>query len=112
MSCQPITRHFNKRAKQRAGLNKKTIKTFYTKANICGLRIDDFESRPLFFNYLKSITKPKYHVIIYNRYILICSNDGDVGITLLNLPKEFYSTVNSIRKMKKEDIPKSKKKIN
>ncbi len=111
MNTKPVTKHFNKRARQRAGLNKKSIVNFYNKANICGLRLHDFKSRPLFFNYLMSITKPKYHIIVYNRYILICADEGDVGITILNLPREYYSTVDSIRKMKKEEnnIPKKLK---
>ena len=114
MTSKPISKHFTKRAKQRAGLNKKTVNTFYNKANECGLTINDFESKTLFFAYLKSITKPKYHVIVYNRYIIICSNEDNVGITLLNLPKEYYSVVDSVKKTKREvynlDIGKRKRK--
>jgi len=97
-----ITKHFFTRSKKRAGFNKKTTREFYNKAIIRGLRIESFESRPLFFKYLKSITRPNCHIIIYNRYILICS-DTNIAITLLNLPKEYYSLVDSIRKIKKEE---------
>jgi len=99
-----ITKHFIARSKKRAGFNKKATRKFYNKAIICGLRIESFESRPLFFKYLKLITRPRCYIIVYNRYILICSNNNDIAITLLNLPKEYYSLVNSIIKMKKEDI--------
>ena len=99
-----MTKHFIARSKKRAGFNKKTTMKFYNKAIICGLRIESFESRPLFFNYLKEITRPNYHTIVYNRYILICSDANDIPITLLNLPRKYYSLVNSIIKMKKEVI--------
>ena len=103
MTNPRVTRHFIIRSKQRTGFNKKATLKFYNKAIIHGLRIESFEFRPLFFNYLKSMIKPKYYVIIYNRYIIICSNNNNTAITLLNLPRKYYSSVNSVKKMNMEE---------
>ena len=101
MTKHRITRHFINRAKKRAGLNRKATIKFYNKAIVCGLKAESFKSRPLFFKYLNKIARYNYHTIVYNRYILICSDIDDIAITLLNLPKEYYSLVDSIRKIKK-----------
>lgn len=100
------TKHFYKRAKQRAGLNKRTVQRFCTKALIHGLQIEDFKDSSLFLKYLNSISKPHYHIIVYNRYIIIYADDNNVAITLLNLPKDFYSTVDRVKKNKKAGLLK------
>ena len=67
--------------------------------------MDDCSSRPLFHSYLKGMIKCRRIPIIYNRYIFITqySIDNDyTAITVLHLPKEYYSTVKSLQKTKKE----------
>lgn len=91
------TNHFDQRIKQRAGIKKGCSKSFFEKAVNNGLYLEDFMYRPTFYAYLKNLVKGEYVGIVYNRHIIITNND-DVAITILDLPKEYYSVVDSVKK--------------
>ena len=67
--------------------------------------MEDCKSRPRFYSYLTDMCKCSRVPIIFNKYIVIVQqkeySDEYVAITILNLPKEYYSTVNSLYKEKR-----------
>lgn len=96
------SKHFNERVKLRVGLNKSSSSTFLDKAIKFGLTCEDCNCRPRFRKYLQSITvsETEYMFYIYNQYIIVCAIECRIAVTILNLPKEYISTVNSIKKQK------------
>ena len=77
---------------------------FIEKAEQYGLVIEDFNCRPAFKKYLESLTIiDMYELYIYNRYIIVKSINNEVCVTILNLPKEYYSTVESVMKKKRSE---------
>lgn len=98
-----ITNHFSTRVKNRTGLSKNDSTKLFNNALKVGLYLDEFKCRPSFYNYLTSILRNNCECIIYNRYIIICSPDMQKAITILNLPKQYNSTVQSVLKNKKKE---------
>lgn len=96
------SKHFNERVKLRVGLNKSSSSTFLNKAIEFGLTREDFTNRPRFIRYLDSITVSdnEYRFYIYNHYIIVYATTYNVAVTVLNLPREYISTVKSIKKQK------------
>lgn len=93
------SRHFNERMKQRVGLNKSSSSVFLNKAVKYGLTRNDFICRPSFLKYLDSITiSDEYELYVYNHYIVVSALTCKVAITILNIPKEFHSTIKSVNK--------------
>lgn len=99
-----VTNHFEKRVKQRTGLNKNKSKELFDKAVKDGLTYEDCLSRPSLIKYLDKIDVGRdKSMILYNRYIIIRSKRQDIAITILSLPQEFYSTIKSLQKRKDEN---------
>ena len=103
-----ITEHFEKRCKERYGLKKKLSSKLFNKILEEGIWLDECKSRPRFYSYLVDMCKCSRTPIIFNKYIVIVQQKKDsneyVAITILNLPKEYYSTVNSLYKEKRSKI--------
>jgi hypothetical protein len=96
------TRHLNKRIKERTGLPKKAHKSFLKRILKSGLKVADVKSKSILYYYVMGLIKKGYDIIIYNPYLLIVSNDTGMGITILNLPKEYQKIVLSINKKRGE----------
>lgn len=91
------TEHLSKRLSKRCHLNKSSQDAFLKKAYNSGLRIDDIKHKHL-YNYIKSITSPNCYAILYKQYILIVSKKDNIGITILNVPKEYIKVIYKIYK--------------
>lgn len=105
MSC---SEHFNKRCKERLGLNKRATNSFLEKAVKYGLRMKDIKHKRSLYCYMIAISEysdPQNELIIYNHWVLVVTHrEGDnIGITVLNLPKEYHSTVDAIKNKKGDD---------
>lgn len=103
-----ITEHFEKRCKERCGLKKKVINKYFNKILEQGIWLEDCISKPRFYAYLRNMCKSTRLPIIFNKYIVIVEqkidSDEYVAITILNLPKEYYSTVDSLYKERESII--------
>lgn len=96
------TEHLSRRLSKRCHLNKSAQDSFLKKAYENGLRIDDIRHKQNLYNYVKNVTKPNCYSILYKQYILILSKKDDVGITVLNIPKEYIKVLYKI--YKEEDL--------
>lgn len=95
------THHLDKRIKQRTGLPKKSHPNFLKRVVNFGLRVEDVKCKSKIYNYLKSITKEGYYIVVYNIYIVVFTNSG-VGITILYLPKEYHRIADDISHKRNE----------
>ena len=91
------TEHLSKRLSKRCHLNKSAQDNFLEKAYENGLRLDDIKHKIL-YNYIKSVTKPNCYSIIYKHYILIISKKDNIGITILNMPREYIKIIDKLYK--------------
>jgi len=96
------TYHLDKRIKKRTGLPRRSHANFLKRAIVHGLRINDTKSKSKLYTYLKSITQTNNYLIVYDRYIVMFAFD-DVGITLLNLPKEYHRIVELLYERKNNE---------
>lgn len=94
------TVHFEKRLKDRANIKKKSSLKFINRAFDNGLRIQDVEHCSKLYSYMKENIRDGYYGIIYNMYLLIVSENTDIGITVLYIPKEYYKLVYAILRKK------------
>lgn len=99
---EEVTNHFTEKIKDRVGISKKLSKFYFKEALEKGLHMTDVECRPSLKKYLDKKIKGNRLAVIYNRHIIIYSDYSNAAITILNLPKEFYSTVSSIYKEKEK----------
>ena len=98
------SKHFKKRLKTRLHINKKSHDRFINNATRDGLYLDDIRCKSSLYAYMKDLIKDGYYGVIYGRHILILSNDSDICITILNLPKEYYNMVDNIKSKLKGDL--------
>lgn len=96
------TDHFLKKGRERTGINKKGQKKLLENAITSGLTVNDIRNKSDLYNYIKGITKPGHKSYIYSNHIIITSED-DIGITVLNLPKQYIPIVVKLKKQKKGD---------
>ena len=95
------TEHLSKRLSKRCHLNKSAQDGFLEKAYKTGLRLDDIKHKPTVYNYVKSVTRPNCYTIIYKQYILILSKKDNIGITILNIPKDYIKIIYKLYKEEK-----------
>lgn len=95
------TVHFEKRLKDRANIKKRSSLKFINRAFENGLRIQDVKHCSKLFSYMKDNVREGYYGIIYSMYLLIVSEETDIGITVLYLPREYHKLVSAILAKKK-----------
>lgn len=95
----------------RTGLPKKAFVSFIDKAYKYGLRPKDIKKSNSLRQYMKNTIKEGYYGIIYRDYIIVFSSGSNVGITILNLPKN-YTKVAKRLSNKKGDKNNAKRRSN
>lgn len=89
--CSHLRKRLNKRANIKYGSQDK----FLNKVMRDGIRYEDINNTVI-REYLHGITRKGYYSIIYQRYVLIIAEEGNVGTTILNLPKQYWKIVDNI----------------
>jgi len=92
------SKHLAKRIKERTGLPKRSHAHFLRKVREKGLTIESLKKIPTLYNYVKSISRDGYTLIVYNLYVVVISNTG-IGITILNIPKEYHELLKKDKKV-------------
>ena len=91
--------HIIKRLNKRANIKHGSQDRFLNKAIQCGIRYEDVTNNTL-KGYLEKITREGYYTIIYQKYVLIISENSNVGTTIFNLPKQYWKIVDHIYEKK------------
>lgn len=98
-----VTKHAEKRTKERVGLRKKIADKNAEKALKYGIKHSDTKGKlKRYFTHLYFKNQKRNNIRIYNRKVYIFSDDK--LITVFDLPKEFIRTVDNIKKRNENDL--------
>ena len=87
--------HLRKRLNKRANIKHGSQDKFLNKVIRDGIRDEDITNHSV-KKYLDGITREGYYSIIYQRYVFIVAENGNIGTTVLNLPKEYWKIMADI----------------
>lgn len=110
------SKHFAKRCKERMGLSKKAVDSLLSRALKEGKGADYYKNKHALYSYLDSLLydTDRKDLVIYNHYIIIYGTNTKheyVGITVLNLPKQFHYIVDLDKKGDKNGCNRNERQI-
>ena len=94
------SKHFIERAKERSKIPKKSTDRFIENAMLRGITVDEARQKHKLYQYMISVARPGYHALVYGRSVIIVSDKGGVAVTVLRLPKEYYSSEDAIMRLR------------
>ena len=91
--------HIVKRLTKRAKIKHGSQDKFLNKALTNGITYENTTNNTI-KDYIASITRKDCYAVIYQKYVIIFSKKNNVGITILNLPKQYWKIVDGINAKK------------